>query len=372
MERNIPANFDNPAAVATDPCVNGGLTMLNKTLTSRRDQQEPRTTQRNEACDGRLPLSGNECEELPVVCVCPPTNKRRRRNSTVSAASMNGPDSHGVALPTLDVRETEELLRMYPLCSHCSTPEVLARLLHKEQARDIAKRVNNQEKTCFSLDDARGTGCTDEEAYQQFTAFAKKMDDAAETLKSMSFASLEDAQLILCHMIRSYAQNLCARFKQTYEGKKATITTYVCGSLSFPHNSTDACKWKATVKKVENADDTVFKFARIDSFLKHNLFCLECRTRFTTVEVNFQAGLLPEARALLMTDLNQFMVREGTYAVRRFRKKRSIIAKIDASLRDEISRQTIDPSVTDLDLTYFTLEPTEDTGDEHPKKDTGR
>ena len=71
---------------------------------------------------------------------------------------------------------------------------------------------------------------------------------------------------------------------------------------------------------------------------------------------------------MLMTDLNQFMVREGTYAVRRFRKKRSIIAKIDASLRDEISRQTIEPSVTNMDLTNFTLEPTEDTGDEQPKR----
>ena len=363
MDFDDGVNHGNPAAASTAVCVHAGLNSISKSLNPSGGQSLQRNAAGNEDGTDLVTFAENEDEELLMVPFCCPSNKRRRRNSTDSTGLVDHSDSICGGLPTLDQAEVEKLLEMYPLYSHSSTPEVLAALLQKDHVLNIAKKVYNHD-TPFNVESVLGEVNSEEEAYKQFTAVANKMDEAAKELKSMRFSSLDDAQLILCQMIRSFVPNLCAHFKVTTKGKLGPLTTFVCGSVRYPKDPHDACKWKAKVREVKENGKIVYMFTEIDSFTKHNLFCLKCHTRFTSVEVSFQSDVLPEVRAMLMTNMNQCMVREGTYTVRRFRKKQLLKTRIDSSVKDRVSKQTIDPQVTDLDLSNFSLDSSQEDSDE--------
>jgi len=299
-----------------------------------------------------------EADERDIIVVgplCPPVTpvKKRRTNECCDYdVSMSDGDA---AVRGISPSDAEAILKLYPEVGNAATFENVASVLRLNELIKISYHLYNHSKALY-MDD-----CDDESCFELFRQkCAPQMDEKAKELRNYSFTSSEDAQLVLCQLIRSFVPNLCVHYKAMNKGKSKTMLIFECGSLHF-HDSSDSagsqsqstcdcgcrCTWKA---RLETKDNKTFRFYSIDSFFEHKRTCLKRRTRFTSVEVDFQSRVPPDLRSRLMEGLQQYMVCESTYSVRRFRNEKRVVHLINTEKQKIVRTRAIDLSVTNLNL----------------------
>ncbi len=309
-----------------------------------------------------------------VDWLCPPRIKRKQLRYGVSCDSILEND-----ITTVSERmKQSKILVQYPVIANIASAQEVCKFVYKGDIMSVSELLYNKQCPPLIVDNAIHDLSSVTRDYSRFQSdYVAKMDESAGKLCNMAFRSVDDAQLVLCQMIRSFVPNLCAHYETSSgrgtvfwfecgsKGQKKKTSSESCSTLEGFEGGEDyfrsgkrrkkdndcVCKWKARLRSFKTeSNNTLYRFSDIDSFSEHKATCLSCSTRFTTVEVDFQSLLNPDSRAKVMSELKQYMVKENTFSVRRFREKVRMMNLIDSNSMKKLEEQEVDTDVTNLNI----------------------
>ena len=267
----------------------------------------------------------------------PAVEKKKRKRC--SSAPCSGEISTETAL---------EAMRHCPFLDASMCETVLIERFIPPLLLEMAKSVYNNELARMSSKLLPDCIETDHDRYEEL--YVPAMNKSADELLKQDFNSVEEAQLVLCQMIRSYVPVMSAHLRITNDRGTGSRTVFTCSTVNHTKSERDKackCEWKAILV---SEDNETYKFETIDTFDLHKAECLKDFARFTSVEVTFQQAFPPITRRKIATILKQVPVNEWTYTMRRNRWSRRLKSIGDQQLRRKVDEQGIDDSVTNLPL----------------------
>jgi len=156
-----------------------------------------------------------------VDWLCPPRIKRKQSRYGVSCDSILEND-----ITTVSERmKQSKILIQYPSVANIATAQEVCKFVYKGDIMSVSELLYNKQCPPLIVDNSLQNSSSVTENYSRFQEdYVGKMDESARKLCNMAFKSVDDAQLVLCQMIRSFVPNLCAHYKTSSgRGKRSFV-----------------------------------------------------------------------------------------------------------------------------------------------------